>query len=150
MKVQVLETFECSGQISSNFCHFWNNRSVFLQILHRSSGSWDITPLYSLAQNLYLKEPIESSRKSEILHLDGLLLSKSCTVSAKKVQKSYLSWHWTVIQSFFWMWWNPNSLFLKNDMRNLMDFNLSSEKSENLDFDGMFLSKVCNVWAKIK
>ena len=27
-----------------------------------------------------------SSGKSEILHFDGLLLSKSCTVSAKKVQ----------------------------------------------------------------
>ena len=26
-----------------------------------------------------------SSGKSEILHFDGLLLSKSCTVSAKKV-----------------------------------------------------------------
>ena len=34
---------------------------------------------------------------------------------------------------------------LKNDMRNLMDFNLSSGKSENLHFDGIFLSKVCNV-----
>ena len=29
-----------------------------------------------------------SSGKSEILHFDGLLLSKSCTVSAKKVLKS--------------------------------------------------------------
>ena len=30
-----------------------------------------------------------SSWKSEVLHFDGLLLSKSCTFSAKKVQKSY-------------------------------------------------------------
>ena len=28
---------------------------------------------------------------------------------------------------------------LKNDMRNLMDFNESSEKSENLLFDGLLL-----------
>ena len=34
---------------------------------------------------------------------------------------------------------------LKNDMRNLMNFNLGSGKSENLHFDGIFLSKVCNV-----
>ena len=34
---------------------------------------------------------------------------------------------------------------LKNDMRNLMDFNLINEESENLHFDGIFLSKVCNV-----
>ena len=32
-----------------------------------------------------------SSGKSEILHFDGLLLSKSCTVSAKKVQKSFMT-----------------------------------------------------------
>ena len=38
---------------------------------------------------------------------------------------------------------------LKNDMRNLINFNLSSEKSENLHFYGIFLSKVCNVWPKI-
>ena len=34
-------------------------------------------------------------------------------------------------------------------MRNLMNFNLSSEKSENLHLDGIVLSKVCNVWARI-
>ena len=30
---------------------------------------------------------------------------------------------------------------LKNDMRNLVNFNTSSEKSENLHFDGLLLSK---------
>ena len=34
---------------------------------------------------------------------------------------------------------------LKNDIRNLMNFNSSSEKSENLHFERIFLSKVCNV-----
>ena len=34
---------------------------------------------------------------------------------------------------------------LKNDMRNLVNFNSSSGKSENLHFDGLLLSKVCNV-----
>ena len=34
---------------------------------------------------------------------------------------------------------------LKNGMRNLMNFNSDSGKSENLHFDGIFLSKVCNV-----
>ena len=34
---------------------------------------------------------------------------------------------------------------LKNDARNLMNFNWSSENSENLGFDWIFLSKVCNV-----
>ena len=33
----------------------------------------------------------------------------------------------------------------KNNMRNLVKFNASSGKSENLHFDGLFLSKICNV-----
>ena len=34
---------------------------------------------------------------------------------------------------------------LTNDMNNLVNFNWSSGKSENVHFDGIFLSKVCNV-----
>ena len=34
---------------------------------------------------------------------------------------------------------------LKNDIRNLMNFNSRSGKSENLYLDGIFLWKVCNV-----
>ena len=61
-----------------------------------------------------------------------LLLSIACKVSAKKVQKSYLLWHWRVIQTlkknwlFAWkmawgIWW------------------ILSGKSENLHFDGLLL-----------
>ena len=57
-----------------------------------------------------------SSRKFENLHSDVLLLSIAYKVSAKKIQKSCLSWHWRVIQTlkknslFFWkmtweIWW---------------------------------------------
>ena len=57
-----------------------------------------------------------SSRKSENLHFDGIFLSIVYKVSAKKVQKSYLSWRWRVIQTlkknliFVWkmiwgIWW---------------------------------------------
>ena len=37
------------------------------------------------------------------------------------------------------------TFYLKNDMRNLMNFNSGCGKSENLHLDGIFLSKVCNV-----
>ena len=43
VKVNFLETFECSGQNSPNSCHFWNKKLVFLQILYYFSVSWDIT-----------------------------------------------------------------------------------------------------------
>ena len=39
--------FECLGENSPNSsCLFWNQRSVFLQTLHHSSVSWNITLLY--------------------------------------------------------------------------------------------------------
>ena len=37
------------------------------------------------------------------------------------------------------------TFYLKNDMRNLVNFNLISGKSENLYLDGLLLYKVCNV-----
>ena len=37
---------------------------------------------------------------------------------------------------------------LKSHMNNLVNFNSSSGKSENVHFDRIFLSKVCNIWAK--
>ena len=37
------------------------------------------------------------------------------------------------------------SFYLKYDMRNLLNFNQSSGKSENMYFDELCLWKVCNV-----
>ena len=50
-----------------------------------------------------------SSRKSEILDFDGLFLSKSYKVSTKQIQKSYLWWHWRVMQRL-----KKNCLFVSN------------------------------------
>ena len=36
----------------------------------------------------------------------------------------------------------------KNDMRNLVNFNANSGKSENLHFDMLLLLKVYYIWAK--
>ena len=55
----------------------------------------------------------------------------------ERVQESYVSWHWRMMQSL-----------KKNDMRNLVNFNASSGKSGNLHFDVLLLSKVYYVWAK--
>ena len=76
--------------------------------------------------------------------LDGFLLSKAYKVLDKKSTKE-LSLMTMKSDSNF----EEKLTCLKNNMRNLMNFNLSSEKSENLHFDGIFLSKECNVWAKI-
>ena len=77
----------------------------------------------------------ENSRKSENLHFHGLILSIAYKLKRKRRVE---------LKS------DPNfeekrSVYLKNDMRNLVNFNTSIGKSENLYFDGLLLSKVCNV-----
>ena len=138
-----------------------------------------------------------SSRKSEKLYFDVFLLSKIYKDLDEKVQKSYLSWHWIVMQSLKKTWLsNPKNnmrnlvkshassrrapfvqsiksfrwksteelclmtlnsdakfgekltLDSKNDMRNLVNFNANSGKSENVHFNVLLLSKVCYAWAK--
>ena len=47
------ENFLCSGEnLPNSSCHFPNHKSVFLQILHGSSVSWNITPLYFFRSNV--------------------------------------------------------------------------------------------------
>ena len=57
------ETFVCSGEILPNSsCHFPNRKSLFLQMLHHSLPSWNITPLYFFSSNIIYcsqKQPIK-------------------------------------------------------------------------------------------
>ena len=76
-----------------------------------------------------------SSGKSENLHFDVLLLSIACKVSAENVQKNNLLWQWNKIQNFG----EKLTFYLKNDLRNLVNFNMSSGKFKNLHFDGILL-----------
>ena len=63
LKWKFLRFFEYSGQNLSNYlCQFLNDKSIPLQILHPSSVSWKITPLYFFSSNnIYFaqKEPIK-------------------------------------------------------------------------------------------
>ena len=50
IKVKIFEFFDRLGQnLSNSSCQFWNDKSIPLQILHHSSLSWHITPLWILA-----------------------------------------------------------------------------------------------------
>ena len=74
-----------------------------------------------------------SSWKSENLHFDWIRLSKAHKYLDEKLQKRYVSWHWRVRQSLKKTDWS------KNDMRNLVNVNVSSGKSVNLNFDVLIL-----------
>ena len=68
------------------------------------------------------------------LYTDGLVLSKACTVSVRKFQRNYVTWHWRVLQSLSKNWrvtWKMN----------LVNFHARSWKSEDLHFDLIHLSK---------
>ena len=48
------ENFMCSGEnLPNSSGNFLNHKSLFLQILYHTLLSWNITPLYFLAQTLY-------------------------------------------------------------------------------------------------
>ena len=70
------------GSKFTKFLSFWNNKSVFLQILHQSSGSWDINPLYFISWNfMYFqqKEPIKVQLWWSFTWAVGIFL-KFCTL----------------------------------------------------------------------
>ena len=62
------ETSKCSGEnLPYSSCHFPKNKWVFLQVLHHSSVSWKITPLYFFRSNVKYfaqKEPIKAETLS--------------------------------------------------------------------------------------
>ena len=82
----------------------------------------------------------------KICFLMGSFCPKHNNVLDEKVPKSYVSWHWSVMQSLKKSW-----LFgSKNDMRNLVNFKESSGISEKLHFDVLLLSITYYAWAKIR
>ena len=70
------------------------------------------------------------------LYTDGLFLSKAYTVSIRKCQRNYVTWHWRVLHSL-----NENWLVAWKFTRNLVNFHASSWKSENLHFYRIHFSK---------
>ena len=79
IKMKIFETFNCLGQkLWNSSCQLWNDKSVPFQMLHHSSLSWQITPLWILSSycfNFGLKDPIKIS----ILRLSSALV-KLCRI----------------------------------------------------------------------
>ena len=89
------------------------------------------------AQNL-----TQALQKSSFF-FNWLLVTKIYIVWATKIQRSYLSWHWGVMQILKKDWpvvWKKT--------RNLANFHQSTWKCQNWDFDGILLSKVEKIWAE--
>ena len=131
------DTFKCSGENLPNSCHFPSNKSVFLQILHHSSMSWEITPLYVFSSNnIYFdqKEPIKVNIFETFECSDENLPNSSCHFPSNKsvflqiLHHSSLSWQitfmWIVKFILFQLWikrshQNPNFEAFKCSGENL-------------------------------
>ena len=61
-------------------------------------------------------------------YFDRLLLLKVYKISAKKVQRSHVSWHWRMKQNL-----KKNIFFPKND-KTLVNFDPNTQKSQKVAF----------------
>ena len=77
-------------------------------------------------------------------HFNGLLLSKVYIVSAKKVQRSYLSWNWRRIQKL----WEKSTCRFKIGIRIWQILTRALKNLKDFCFNGLLLSKVYIAWAK--
>ena len=84
-----------------------------------------------------------SSKISPNLYFDRLLLLKVYKISAKKVQRSYVSWPWRVIQNLKKKWFVVSKL---TRIWRVLTWGLESLKK--LRFDRLLLCRLFNVWPK--
>ena len=103
-----IQTFDCSRKISPNL--YFDTLLIVYKILSKkyirviSHGSedwckiWRKTYLFYKNDKNLVKFDL-STCKSPNLHFHLLLLCKVFNVWPRKVQRSYLSWHWRVIRN---------------------------------------------------
>ena len=112
--------------------------------------SWEITLLYFFSWNFILfwqREPIRVPNFrlsfSPNVYLGRLLLLKVYKISAKKVQRSCVSWHWRLMQNLKKNW------FVVSKVTRIWSIFIRALKSpKNLHFDWFLAWKICNVWSK--
>ena len=97
MKVQIFETFECSGQNSPNSCLFWNNISFFFKfyINLQSHGSWRLLMMMNCFCGMV------DRRKAEPNFQPGLL-SEILTITNLRHAASRI---WTCAEPVFRLRW---------------------------------------------
>ena len=73
---------------TEQWCKIWKTLTLWFPKWHEELGE-----LSSLEHSKVWK-----------LYIDGLFLSKAYTVSVRKFQRNYVSWHWRVLQSLNENW----------------------------------------------
>ena len=150
-----LKNFHFNGLFLSKVYIVWakKNQTSYL--------SWHWRVMQSLERNWLVVSKLTwgiwqiLTRAIKILknfHFNGLLLSKVYIIWVKKVQRSHLSWHWSVMQSLEKNWLNASKLTW--GIWQILTWALKILKY--FHFNGLFLSKVvfhytegwCKIWRK--
>ena len=145
-------TFGWLGKNSPNSsCHIGNHKLFFLK---KTSISWEITLLYFFSRNFIWfgqKEPtkMQNLRLSTVhvkFHQVSTLICSFCwkyIILAKKVQKSYISWHWRAMLNLKKKW------FVVSQITRIWSVLIRAlESLKNFYFDWFPLCKAYNVWPK--
>ena len=146
-------TFEWLGENSPNSlsclklqASFSLNFSSLFSIMRNSSVLFKLKLYMILTKGAHQSVNFQtfhcSCKISLNLYFHRLLLYKVYKISAKKVQRSYVSWPWRLMQNL-----KKNWCCFKND-KNLVNFDPSTQKSQNLHFQWFLLCKVFNIWPK--
>ena len=98
--VIILMCTVASPKIWTLMCYFCRNYIMFVPqkgrgVTCHSTEEW--CKIWG-GTDLCIGEFWPHTRKSQNLHFNGLLLTKVYNVWAKKLQSSYVSWHWSVMQ----------------------------------------------------
>ena len=86
----------------------------------------------------------EQSKVSKIFHLNGLLLTKIYNFWAKNLQRSYIAWHWRMMQNLKKNWLASSKLTW--GFWRMLAWALENPK--HLHFNVLLLTKVYNVRGK--
>ena len=128
--------FDCSGEIWSNL---YFDRLLFLKVykieaknVQRSYVSWHWRLMQNLKKNGFVVSKmtriwwilIRTFKSLQNLHFHWPLPCKVYNLWPKKVQRSYLSWHWRVVK-----FEETLACYFENDM-NLANFHQSIQKSQ--------------------
>ena len=106
---------------TEKWCKIWRKSDSWFPKWHEEFGKF--SPNHSKVQKF---------------HFNGLFLSKVYEVWAKKkIQRSYLSWHWTVMQNLNKPW----PCGFKIGMRNWLNFHSSTQCLTNCTLMGSFCQK---------
>ena len=110
------QTFDCPCKVSPNL---YFNRLLLLKVykisakkVKRSYVSWYWRVMENLNKTWFVGSKLtrvwwiltRALKSLKNLHFDWLLLCKVFNVWPKKVQRSYLSWHWKVMQNLKRNW----------------------------------------------